>query len=81
LPPARDPRPIAAEARRVGRHPASRRIGVVGGSGILVLGSQSIIHGHHDAVGGRGDPRAQALVGIEVAHHPAAAVVIDEHRQ
>ena len=61
--------------------PRQRRIGIVVGDGKDVLGRHAIVDRHHGALGGVGDLAADPVVAVEVAQHPAAAVIVDVHGQ
>src|SRR5262249_60737302 len=46
----------------------------------LVLGSQPVVDGHDEHPGVLGQPRAEPVVGLEIALHPAAAVEVRDGR-
>ena len=75
-----DPRPGRRRARRRSRAPRRRprprlRPGREG-----VLGREPVVDREHPAAAVLGEEAAEAVVGLEVADHPAAAVVVDEQR-
>ena len=76
----RDARRIEPEARGVGRHPQQSRVGVLDRRRVLELGREPVVHRRDRAAGRVDDGPADAVVGVEVADHPAAAVVEDQHR-
>ena len=69
------------EASRVDAEPfgvpgeeAQRGGAILDGGGKRVLGSQAVVDREHAAAGGGGDAATNAVVGVEVAEHPAATV-------
>ena len=61
--------------------PAVGRQAVVDRGGELVLGRQPVVDGHDERAGVLGQARAQPVMGLEVALHPAAAVEVRHGRQ
>ena len=61
--------------------PPKRRIGVVDRGGCRVLRRQPVIDRQHVHVGVAAGQPAQRIVGVQVADHPAAAVVEDQQRR
>ena len=72
---------VDGEVGGVGQDPAGGGRGIGDGAGELHFRGQAVIHRHHAAAGGVGDGAAGLVVAVEVAQHPAAAVVVDQHRQ
>ena len=77
----RDALGVDAERGRVRAHPAQRREAVVDGGRKAVLRRQPVVHRDDDATGAQRQLPARHVVGVEVADRPAAAVVVDQHRQ
>ena len=66
--------------RRGSRHPADGGQAVVDGGRERVLGRQPVVDGDDRDAAGRGQGADGAVVGVEVADDPAAAVEVHEHR-
>ncbi len=73
-------RGLAAELRRVLRSPAEGRRRILHRGGEAMLGRQPVVDREHVHAGVSREEAAGAVVGVEVADHPAAAVVVDEER-
>ena len=65
----------------MGAEPAVGRQAVLDRGRELVLGRQPVVDGHDERAGALGQPRAQAVMRLEVALHPAAAVKVRHGRQ
>ena len=61
--------------------PLGRREAVVERGREAVLGRAAIVHRRHAPAARRAEPAAEAIVGVEVAGHPAAAVEERQRRQ
>jgi hypothetical protein len=61
--------------------PPQRGFGVLDGSGKRVLGRQPVRHAEHLLPPVPAEQAAHLVVGIEVAEHEAAAVIVNEERQ
>ena len=46
-----------------------------------MLGRQAVVDGHHETSADRGQQPAGRVVGVEVADHPTAPVVVDDRRR
>ncbi len=73
-----DPGGVEPELGRMRRGPAKRGERVVDGGRKPVLGSQAIVDRQHPGVGLAREMAARRVVRVEVADHPAAAVVVDD---
>ena len=67
-------------SRRRARRPSAKRPGVVDRGGEGVLGREPVVDREDRDAGVVGEQAAGAVVGVEVAEHPAAAVEVDEQR-
>jgi hypothetical protein len=77
----RDPVTVTAEFDGVLGDPLQGGPGIVDARGEGVLGSEAVVHRHHDCLGtDRMRPR-HVVVGVEVADRPAATVVVHDDRQ
>jgi hypothetical protein len=76
-----DPRRIAAQPAGVGVRPPVGGEGVFGGRREGVLRGQAVVDREDVGAGVGGEEAAGPVVGVEVADHPAAAVVVDEKRR
>lgn len=77
----RKARRVCAEGRRVVADMAEGRDAVVDRRGEGMFRRQAIIDGDHQAAALVGEPATGRIVGIEVADHEAAAVIVDQRRQ
>ena len=62
------------------RGPAEHRIAIVRRGGVAVFGSEPIVHVDDDAAGLDRKEPAEAVVLLEIAEDPAAAVEVEEDR-
>ena len=77
----RDSRRIDAELSSALDDVTERREGVLDGGGEGVLGGEPVVDAQHAGAGRPCKQPARLVVGIEVAGHPAAAVIEDDHRR
>ncbi len=77
----RDARGIRTDLGRARGRPARRGQTIVCRGGKLVFRRQAVIDRQHGAIGALAQIAAQAVVGVEVAQHEAAAVEKHEERQ
>ena len=72
---------VHAQHVGVGLHPMHGGEAVLVGCGEYVLRRHAVVDRDHGTVCGVGDLAADPVMAVEVAQHPAAAVIVDEHRQ
>ena len=69
--------PVDAETPGLAGDPLGRRVRVFGGDGVLVLGGEAVVDARHDRSRGIGERAADAVMRLDVADHPAAAMEVD----
>ena len=79
--PLRGARHDPAEVGGVPGDPRRCGNGVVDGRRELVFGRQAVVDRHDCTARAIGEMAAHAVMGVEIAHHPAAPRTIDEGRQ
>ena len=77
----RQARRIEPERAGLRAHPARGGVGVFDGRGEAVLRRHAVVDRHHRAARAVGQLAAQRVMRVEIADDPAAAVVVDQHRQ
>ena len=77
----RQPRRVGAEQRGVRVRPARRGERVVGRRGEAVLRREPVADVQHDGARGVGERPADAVVRVDRAEQPAAAVEVDDERR
>src|SRR5579875_2803150 len=74
-------RSVHVQLRRVLRHPLRRRIAIFRRGREFVFGREPVIDGDHDATRSICQAAADAIVCVQVADHPAAAMKKDQRRE
>src|SRR6185437_4255413 len=76
----RNPVGVDTDMRRVGADPSERCERVVDGRGIFVLRRETIVDGDNAKSAFVRHDAAQAVMGLDVADHEPAAVIVDQRR-